>query len=375
MAVILLGALIALVVGGRKPLEARTAASLATGPVTVEIVWPAVAAKDENGETISRTWIPLDWQVRLLSDARAILGESRNPLDPTALSELSHCLASTGWFEGPPTVRCENGSNVIVSGVWRTPAAVVRQGSDDVWISWDGKVMPNVAPAASVNARVIVGPTQQPAKLADGSIDFGTPWPGDDLAAGLELLGVTASQPWFAQVAGVDVSKHAEDGSLSILTTYGTRIAFGGRPSKPRYGDAPTNDKLRLIATLFHDTRRIDGGHPAVYVDLPFLMFDRSATAELIRQQNTERLARESDRPAPGMIADGRTTIPASLTTPEVPPPQSPGAAPGGESARPKRDATKPKASPSSGAAKKGSKPTTSKPVPSTGNGGGTRRA
>lgn len=275
-----------------RTLDERTAALLAANPLTLEIRWPTVTAKDDGASSAPRTWIPLEWQQRLLNDARAILGESANPLDPVVLQSLSASLHASGWFETPPTVRREDGTRIVVTGAWRTPAAVVRHGADEVWITWDAKVMPSVAPAASVNARTIVGPAAAPPRRDDGSLDLGSTFPGADLAAGLELLAVCARQPWFDQVAGIDVSRFTDDASLAILTTQGTRVVFGGRPSAPRFGDAPTRDKLRLLATLYRDTRRIDGGHPTVYVDLPFLMFDRSATAELLRRQEEERLAK-----------------------------------------------------------------------------------
>ena len=60
------------------------------------------------------------------------------------------------------------------------------------------------------------------------------------------------------------------------------------------------------------------------------------------------------------------------MTTPEPPSPEASGTKPANDEVKPRREA-KPKAT--QGGAKKGSKPTTSKPVPSPGNGGGTRRA
>ncbi len=266
------------------------------------------------------TWIPLYWQHKLLAEARARVGDQPDPLDPKVLASLQGHLATTGWFEETPTVRRRGTLGIVVEGRWRTPAAVVRfrstpGGEEDVlWLSTHAQPMPKIAEPGQARPRVIVGPASGPPRNASGAIDFNTRWSGEDIDAALELLALVGRQPWSNQVAGVDISDFGAQESLTLVTTYATRVVFGGRPSRPRYGDAPTRDKLKHLATLFADTRRIDGGHPLVYVDSLFLMFDRSATAEAQRRRSPDTVPVLPDPQRPNAPAQEERSEPRRRT-------------------------------------------------------------
>jgi hypothetical protein len=286
-AVLIVVGLIALLYLGMRPLRARTIQTLGDAPVTVQFLWPKVVSGDPAKPLM--TWIPREWQERLLADARASIGVRPDPLDPAVLASLRDRLDASGWFVKAPVVRRDGATGIVVEGDWRTPAAVVKftsNGSHDLlWLSTDARPMPKVADPGRARPRVLENPSSGPPLNQDSSVNFNAPWPGADIAAGLDLLALVATQAWASQVAGVDLADYAASESLTLTTIYGTRVVWGGPPSKPRFGDASTKDKLRHVATLFGDTRRIDGGHPTVFVDSVFLMFDRSATAELRRQQ------------------------------------------------------------------------------------------
>ncbi len=66
--------------------------------------------------------------------------------------------------------------------------------------------------------------------------------------------------------------------SLSIATKAGTRVVWGGRPSKPRMGDASTQQKLANINSLLLRFGRIDANVQKVDVSSRALELDDSAT-------------------------------------------------------------------------------------------------
>lgn len=316
-AVLLVIGVIALIVLGLRPLAASATKALTDSPVTIQFLWPKVLASDPTKPAM--TWIPRDWQARLLDSARATVGLRPDPMDPAVLTSLRESLNASGWFETTPIVRREGSSGIVIDGQWRTPAAVVKFASAPgaspqlLWLSTNAMPMPKVAEAGQARPRVLENPASGPPTNADGVVNFNAPWPGDDIAAGLELLALVARQPWANQVAGVDASEFTTKQSLTLTTIYATRVVWGGTPTKPRYGDASTKEKLRHIATLFGDTKRIDGGHPIVFVDSSFLMFDRSATAEIRRQQTTPT-PRSPDlptSPSPSPKPGARAVVPS----------------------------------------------------------------
>src|SRR5262249_37470990 len=136
---------------------------------------------------------------------------SQEPLERVGLA-----MFSSGWFVEKPTVRRVDGARVVVEGAWRVPAAVVRRGGIGPLVSWDGYPLP---------LRTLEGKSKFPAILniahgapldAAGGVDHTRAWEGEDIAASLELLQVLLRQPWASQVAGVDASAYAPNGSLTI---------------------------------------------------------------------------------------------------------------------------------------------------------------
>ena len=232
------------------------------------------------------TWMPRERQRELLTQAGRRMNQNNRPFDPATLEGLRQWLAASGWFEEPPTVRRESDAGVVIEGVWREPAAVVRHADKEYWISWRGKLMPTVYEPGKLPVCAFVSPSSGPPRNASGEIDYSSVWPGEDVPAALELLSLLMKQRWYPQVAGVDLSDHTKLASLTILTRHGTQVVWGGRPSLPRFGDTTTAEKLRSIETLYSDTGRIDAGHPLIYVHGAYLLFDRRQSAEALAARN-----------------------------------------------------------------------------------------
>lgn len=321
MLVVLLLGIGAAVVLGRKPLTKTVTTSVAARGVSLEIAWPLMNAesgkpsksakpKTANAKqepAISKTamipsspvtapaksWLPEQFQEELMTVGMRALGTAPDPLSREPLDRLGSAMADSGWFSGTPTIERHESGKIVVHGTWRVPAAVVRVEDKDHLLSWDGKPMPVTYEQSLSGLRVIGGATSGPARKADGAIDFAQNWPGEDVEAAVELLAILMQQPYASQIAGIDVSMYAAKKWLIIDTTMGTRIVWGGRPSKPLNGECATNFKLAKLEKIRRDVGRIDAGVGAIEIWWPIeraLQIDLTATAA---RANEEAIAKE----------------------------------------------------------------------------------
>lgn len=279
--VLLLGVLAGVVVGQR-PLEKRAAALPGARATTIVIRWPQVKAS-EDGSPL--TWVPDRERQALQEVAMLALSGDLERYSSDPLERVGKAMTSSGWFTDRPTVRRSVGGVIEIDGAWRVPAAVVRREGVDQLISWDGFPMPITAQSGTTAFPVIDSPALPAPQAGYGKVDYNTAWPGEDIAASLELLALVLRQPWASQVSGIDLSSFPVQRSLAITTTYGTRVVWGGRATRPALGEVSTEQKLAHMQELFEKHRRIDAGYPMIFVNNAKLQFDISATAEALTLQ------------------------------------------------------------------------------------------
>ncbi|MCC6428463.1 MAG: hypothetical protein IT435_16795 [Phycisphaerales bacterium] len=293
---------------GLDPLEQRVVEVIGTSAPRVTISWPSLSAISTDSQPASTgspldgllsvsstslddvpTWLPKHMQEQVLALAAREVGQSASPLSDDPLRRVGSAMEKSGWFDGRPTVRREPGSKLFISGRWRIPSAVVREAGRDYLISWDGKPMPVIYEAGQSKLKALIGVSVKPAD-AGAAIDYTRAWPGEDIQAGLELLRLIQDKPWINQVVGVDVGSFQSDHMLSIVTTGGGRLNWGGRPNKPRLGEAGTGSKLATIGWIQKLYNSIDAGGKTIdlYWQGRPLVLDVSATAGLNVQNETE---------------------------------------------------------------------------------------
>lgn len=283
--------LLGLVVGvglGLKPLERKASQLTAKVPTSIDIRWPTVPGQP------TVTWIPQAERTSLEQLAMAAVGNDNDRFSVGALERVGLAMTGSGWFQDspPPRITRGTGGRVVVQGAWRVPAAVVRRDGIEQLISWEGLPMPYSKPAGESKFPVIDSPAQKAPKASSGDVDYSTAWAGDDIASSLELLQVLLRQNWANQVAGIDVSNFGTDHVLVISTTFGTKIVWGGRVSKPALGEVSSAQKLAHMTQLFMEHKRIDAGYPMIYVNNSKLQFDISATADALAKAQ-EALAKD----------------------------------------------------------------------------------
>ncbi len=244
-------------VAGVGVLEDRASAYRAGSGPTVEFAWPTFQDA-ETGER--RHTIPAELRTRILDESQRALGERVSPFDPEPLDRLGRMLSDSGWFEGSPTIRRGPDGIFRVQGRWRAHVAGVRFRAQDFLVTADARMMPVIySPEQRQPAlRVVMNPRFEPPRTSTGAFDYNRAWEGDDVRAGLELLEVLRQQPYWHQVAAVDLSRFERERILVIVTDRGSRIEWGAPVNEFAPGQLPSKRRLDYLETFF-STRGI--GH------------------------------------------------------------------------------------------------------------------
>ncbi len=275
--VLLLGSLAAGAVIGVPALQRRTGARLGSEPITVTFDWPVA-----GGAAQSETWLDERFRAALVRVATDAALDHPDRLGTEQLEAVSDAAMRTGWFVRPPRVWRE-GSALRVQGAWHIQAAVVRKGGVDRLIGGGGEVLPFESPAGELGLPAIVEPVSGPPTDSRGRVRLGTPWPGEEVKAALDLLGLLQRQSYWGQVRGVDVSEfsnHGKGGWLVILTDTG-RVVWGAKAgaSAIERGEVSTERKLSNMAQLCAQSGRIDGGRREVEIRSEVVIVNESASA------------------------------------------------------------------------------------------------
>lgn len=263
---------------GLAPLEQRAVTIIGARAPSVDVRWPTLGGASPTTSELSQspvsalmslsssttlsgapTWLPQQMQEDIIALAQRGIDSSASPLSMEPLERVGALMERSGWFDGRPQVRREAGGRISISGTWRIPVAVIRDGGRDYMISWDGKPMPVTYEAGQAQLPVLTGVGIKPPS-SSAAIEYTKPWPGEDVQAGLELLREIRAKPWMKQVASIDLRSFDKDRTLSILTTSGGRLNWGGRPNKPRLGEASTASKIATIEWLQKRFGSIDAG-------------------------------------------------------------------------------------------------------------------
>lgn len=193
-----------------------------------------------------------------ISDRVTMAAGDGSVLDPHRLAKARAALLSTGWFRSVEQVRLADNGGFLVDATFVRPFAVIRHGEFDYLIDDEGRLLPMQWTAGHRPAQphylAIVG-TGEPHRG-----EFGTVWPGHDVAAALELARVLVGRPWFEQVAAIDLSDFNRTEMLSLVTVNNGRVLWGRAPSDRSVAEVTPDSKLRTLDYLYASERRIDSG-------------------------------------------------------------------------------------------------------------------
>lgn len=270
-AVALVGGVVILVDYLKATVGERAAAAAATKPEPPKVVFVSRPA----------------WMSDYLA---AELGEVCRPagapdlFDRDALVAINGRLRASPWIAKVRQVRRaygrSAGDTIEVDCDFRAPLALVRAGTgDDYWfVDAKGVRLPErfagqevrkvVYAGGKVNLRVVEGVRNPPPARA------GQPWPGDDLAAGLELAERLNGQPFADEVERVDVSNYGgrqarHEAHLVLVTRHGTQVRWG-RPwsAVDAFVEVRPELKVETLKQIVAGYGRIDAGKP--WIDVRF---------------------------------------------------------------------------------------------------------
>lgn len=179
-------------------------------------------------------------------------------LDPNRLAKARAALLTTGWFHSIEQVRLADDGGFLVEATFVRPFAVIRHGEFDYLVDEEARLLPMQWTAghrpATPHYVAIVG-TASPNRG-----DYGSPWPGADVAAGLELARLLQPKPWFGEVAAIDLSQYQSDQTLSLITRHNGRLVWGRAPNDRSVAEVTPDAKVRTLDYLYATQRRIDSG-------------------------------------------------------------------------------------------------------------------
>lgn len=188
---------------------------------------------------------------RLVDTVRAAIEDRGSPLQTGGLHEAAEALAATGWFEHVEQVHWQNDNSIAVEATYVVPAAVVRTRAGDVLVDTMGRRLPITYDAGYAPLPLIKNPSQPMPRA------FGTLWPGGEVQAGLDLLQLLSTLPWFKQVDSIDVGRYRNEEILALRTRTCT-ITWGRPPGATTVQEVPTQQKLDYLDYLYRQYGAID---------------------------------------------------------------------------------------------------------------------
>lgn len=263
---------------GYRFVDHRAADAVVTADAEVHVAWPALSTGDG-------TWLPKRTQADLLQAAQVALGADEKQLTSSPLERVSRAMFATGWFVEPPRVARRGVDAIEIAGSWRTPAALIRSGASEYLVSSTGLCLPLVYP---VNERerslpVILGVADAPPRVGmgdvEGVLDVHTPWQGADVRAGLGLVSLLGREPFFHEVAGVDVSAVGRGGKIELISSRGGRIVWGSAPGAFTPTEQADEVKIARLRHFAVHEGGIDARRDRLEIFGPQVVLDRSAFA------------------------------------------------------------------------------------------------
>lgn len=198
------------------------------------------------------------------------------------LIDTARELQSNPWIRRVNQVRrvygASPGDTLEIDCEYRTPAALVKWG-DFYWLvdsqgvklpeQYDASLVQKVllGPDGKTNLRIIDGVARAPG-------ESGRVWPGEDVAAGLEMARLLNGVAWADQIRDINVSnfggrRDEREAQIVLVTRFGTQLRWGRVPSeKDAFIEVPAPQKLAAIETIYEQSHRVDDGQP--WLDLRF---------------------------------------------------------------------------------------------------------
>ena len=219
---------------------------------------------------------------------------THSAFDHQVLVDIDAMLRTNPWIKKVKQIRRaydkKPADTIEVDCDYRAPIALVHW-RDYYWlVDGDGVKLPEqytadqlprivMGPNRKLNIRVIAGVAQPP-------VESGDKWPGEDLAAGLDLVKLLHGQPYAEEIVKVDVSNYEgrnnrREPHLTLVTRYNTEIRWG-RPvnSKDFFIEVAPAQKLTYLRQVYEQFHRVDANRPAIDIRFDKITYPSAPAVE-----------------------------------------------------------------------------------------------
>jgi len=193
-------------------------------------------------------WMTDQWAAEICAELAAAGGVDSATFDPDLARRVHAAAQGCPWIRRVHEVRIERAptdpadahfsrGRAVVVAEYRQPVAMGVAGSRERFVDVEGVVLPTDSArrhTATWHLARIVGVRRYPAA-------FGRTWPGDDLAAGIRVIRLLWSKPYYTEIRTVDVSNFGRrhDRSAPSIRLMALR---DDRMTEIRFGDLPIDD-------------------------------------------------------------------------------------------------------------------------------------
>jgi hypothetical protein len=209
---------------------------------------------------------------------------AHSAFDHQLLVDINRILVASPWIREVRQIRRvyrdRPGDTIEIDCDYRAPVALVQYNRDAFWlVDGEGVKLPasfNLSQLNRVvrgadgkmNIRIITGVQHKP-------VPVGTKWPGEDLAAGLDMVRLLYGLPYAEEIVQVDVSNYGgrdsiKEAQITLGTTQGNTIKWG-RPingGNDFFVEISTQRKLETLKEIFEQYHQVDAGQQWVDIRL-----------------------------------------------------------------------------------------------------------
>jgi hypothetical protein len=202
--------------------------------------------------------------------------------DQDLLRSRAEILAANPWVKKVNAVRRVYGQSaadtIEIDCDFRAPLALVRW-EDYYWlVDAEGYKLPEQYTAEQAPEMLLDPQRRTQMRIVEGvsrpPVESGKKWPGDDLAAALELARLLHGRRYADELFKIDVTNFAgrtdpREAQIVLVTRYGTEIRWG-RPinAKDAFVEVPATKKLEALEQIFAQYHRVDANQP--WLDIRF---------------------------------------------------------------------------------------------------------
>ena len=232
-------------------------------------------------------------------DTVAELLRALRPAGPSSAFDAEVLRQRVAILQASPWVRKVNavrrvyrdgpGDTIEVDCEFRAPLALVKW-QDYYWlVDADGYKLPEQYTAEQAPEMLLDAQRRTQMRIIEGvrqpPVESGQKWPGEDLAAALELARLLHGHRFADEIIKIDVSNVAgrvdpREAQIVLVTRHGSEIRWG-RPvnAKDAFVEIPATRKLDALEQVYARYHRVDANQPWLDIRFDQVTYPREAAS------------------------------------------------------------------------------------------------